>query len=207
MIHRNVFPKKNKIHIHRDPNNMRTRKLAWKTCLNTPYILCLQWHRIRPIPSEIFKDCTTYTARIVFVSLWQFLWISCFFSFQPDRTTSFTITTKRSETVQTYSFVLTGNNSKWLFGFCRHDINTQTAMVFITYLPWHDTFLKFINVLGELRRRSKTEFQAFLAETYTKGVPEPGSCLRLFYNSGLNVSSLNCFKNIFPMNKLDFDAK
>lgn len=80
-------------------------------------------------------------------------------------------------------------------------------MVFITYLPWHDTFLKFINVLGELRRRSKTEFQAFLAETYTKGVPEPGSCLRLFYNSGLNVSSLNCFKNISPMNKLDFDAK
>lgn len=61
-------------------------------------------------------------------------------------------------------------------------------MVLITYLPWHDTFLKFLNVLGELKRTSKDEFQPFLAEAYSKGVPGPGACLKLFYNAGLNVS-------------------
>ncbi|XP_055317595.1 DENN domain-containing protein 1A isoform X12 [Sitodiplosis mosellana] len=91
-----------------------------------------------------------------------------------------------NESVQTYSFVLTSSDSKWRFGFCRHDAKAQTAMVIITYLPWHDTFLKFLNVLGELKRTSKNDFQPFLAEAYAKGVPEPGACLRLFYNSGLS---------------------
>ncbi|XP_031630161.1 DENN domain-containing protein 1A isoform X5 [Contarinia nasturtii] len=91
-----------------------------------------------------------------------------------------------NESVQTYSFVLTSTDSKWRFGFCRHDAKAQTAMVIITYLPWHDTFLKFLNVLGEMKRTSKNDFQPFLAEAYAKGVPEPGACLKLFYNSGLN---------------------
>lgn len=89
--------------------------------------------------------------------------------------------------MQTYSFVLTSTDSKWRFGFCRHDAKAQTAMVIITYLPWHDTFLKFLNVLGEIKRIAKDDFQPFLAEAYAKGVPEPGACLKLFYNSGLNV--------------------
>lgn len=69
-------------------------------------------------------------------------------------------------------------------------------MVLITYLPWHDTFLKFLNVLGELKRTSKDDFQPFLAEAYAKGVPEPGACLRLFYNSGLSVRALFFFSFI-----------
>lgn len=64
-------------------------------------------------------------------------------------------------------------------------------MVIITYLPWHDTFLKFLNVLGEIKRSAKDDFQPFLAEAYAKGVPEPGACLKLFYNSGLNVTEFS----------------
>lgn len=94
-----------------------------------------------------------------------------------------------SESVQTYSFVLTSSDSKWRFGFCRHDCRTGTAMVIITYLPWHDTFLKFINVLGEIKRSYPDEFEPFLAETYNKGVPDLGACLKLFYNRGANVRS------------------
>lgn len=90
--------------------------------------------------------------------------------------------------MQTYSFVLTSTDSKWRFGFCRHDVKTETAMVMITYLPWHDIFVKFLNVLGELKRTSPAEFQPFLAEAFAKGVPEPGACLKLYYNAGLNVS-------------------
>lgn len=92
-----------------------------------------------------------------------------------------------SESVQTYSFVLTSTDSKWRFGFCRHDARTGTAMVLITYLPWHDTFIKFMNVLGVLKHSDNGEFQPFLNEAYVKGVPEPGASLKLFYHAGTNV--------------------
>lgn len=93
-----------------------------------------------------------------------------------------------SESVQIYSFVLTSTDSKWRFGFCRHDANTSVAMVVITYLPWHDTFMKFLNILGELKKSENGEFRPFLTETYVKGIPEPGANLKLFYNAGVNVS-------------------
>lgn len=62
-------------------------------------------------------------------------------------------------------------------------------MVIITYLPWHDTFLRLLSVLGELRRNKTGEFESFLAEAYNKGVPDLGASLKLFYNSGQNVSN------------------
>lgn len=64
-------------------------------------------------------------------------------------------------------------------------------MVIITYLPWHDTFLKFLNVLGDLRQNSPHEFQPFLAEAYNKGVPEPGASLKLFYVGKLNENDVS----------------
>lgn len=60
-------------------------------------------------------------------------------------------------------------------------------MVLITYLPWHDTFTKFMNVLGELKKSDNGEFELFLAEAYAKGVPEPGASLKLFYKAGNSV--------------------
>ncbi|XP_017837660.1 DENN domain-containing protein 1A isoform X3 [Drosophila busckii] len=88
--------------------------------------------------------------------------------------------------VQSYSFVHTTGDSKWRFGFCRHDPKTDTAMVLITYLPWHDIFLKLLIVLAELRRTDPQGFRAFLAEAYNRGVPESGGSLTVFYNSGQN---------------------
>ncbi|XP_030560536.1 DENN domain-containing protein 1A isoform X1 [Drosophila novamexicana] len=86
--------------------------------------------------------------------------------------------------VQSYSFVHTTGDSKWRFGFCRHDPKTETAMVLITYLPWHDTFLKLLIVLAELRRTDRNGFRTFLSEAYNRGVPDSGGSLTVFYNSG-----------------------
>ncbi|XP_067630787.1 DENN domain-containing protein 1A isoform X6 [Eurosta solidaginis] len=100
-----------------------------------------------------------------------------------------------SDSVQSYSFVLTTDDSKWRFGFCRHDPKTDSAMVIITYLPWHDTFLRLLTLLAELRRGAATttninntndDFRTFLAEAYNRGVPDPGGNLKLFYNGGQN---------------------
>ncbi|XP_065080831.1 DENN domain-containing protein 1C isoform X2 [Ochlerotatus camptorhynchus] len=85
-------------------------------------------------------------------------------------------------TIQVHSFVLTNIDSKWRFGFCRHDPKSPTAMVIVTYLPWHDTFIRFLNVLADVRKNSQSEFESFLTEAYNKGVPEPGGCLKLQYD-------------------------
>ncbi|XP_058976111.1 DENN domain-containing protein 1A isoform X8 [Musca domestica] len=89
-----------------------------------------------------------------------------------------------SDSVQSYSFVLTTDDSKWRFGFCRHDPKTESTMVIITLLPWHDTFLRLLGVLAELRRTEPKEFQQFLTEAYNSGVPDVGSQLKLVYSQG-----------------------
>jgi len=90
--------------------------------------------------------------------------------------------------VQTFSFVHTTGDSKWRFGFCRQDPRTNTAMVLISYLPWHDTFLKLLPILGELKRTDPNGFRAFLSEAYNQGVPDCGGSLKVFYNAGQGVS-------------------
>lgn len=102
-----------------------------------------------------------------------------------------------SDSVQSYSFVLTTDDSKWRFGFCRHDPKTESTMVIITLLPWHDTFLRLLGVLAELRRTEPKEFQQFLTEAYNSGVPDVGSQLKLVYSQGQSVSSykIQTFKN------------
>lgn len=52
-----------------------------------------------------------------------------------------------STIIQHYSFVLTSIDSKWTFGFCRHDPKTETALVLLSYLPWHESFYKWVSVL------------------------------------------------------------
>ncbi|XP_016971240.1 DENN domain-containing protein 1A isoform X4 [Drosophila rhopaloa] len=89
-----------------------------------------------------------------------------------------------SSSVQTYSFVHTTGDSKWRFGFCRQDPKTNTAMVLITYLPWHDTFLKLLPILAELKRTDSNGFRAFLSEAYNQGVPDSGGHLKVYYNAG-----------------------
>lgn len=46
--------------------------------------------------------------------------------------------------VQHFSFVLTSIDSKWTFGFCRHDPKTDTALVILSALPWHEIFYKLV---------------------------------------------------------------
>lgn len=85
--------------------------------------------------------------------------------------------------------MLTNIDSKWRFGFCRHDPKSPTAMVIVTYLPWHDTFMRFLNVLADIKKNRPDEFGAFLAESYGKGVPEPGACLKLSYDRPVQTFS------------------
>lgn len=83
---------------------------------------------------------------------------------------------------------MTGKDAKWTLGFCHYDNQSQSATVIITYLPWHDTFLKLVQILSELQKLNNNELKSFLNEIFEKGVPE--TSFEIYYNKGINVSIL-----------------
>ncbi|XP_046412228.1 DENN domain-containing protein 1A isoform X2 [Neodiprion fabricii] len=82
--------------------------------------------------------------------------------------------------VQHFSFVLTSIDSKWTFGFCRHDPKTETALVILSALPWHETFYKLLNHIAIITASGKDgDLWKFLQDVYSKGVPAPGASLTI----------------------------
>ena len=72
-----------------------------------------------------------------------------------------------SNTAQSFSFVLTNVDSKWIFGFCRLAPGAQRALVIISYLPWHDFFFKVLNQITELaQEQSGSDLNSFLRALY-----------------------------------------
>uniref|UniRef100_A0A1B6LJQ9 UDENN domain-containing protein n=1 Tax=Graphocephala atropunctata TaxID=36148 RepID=A0A1B6LJQ9_9HEMI len=85
-----------------------------------------------------------------------------------------------NSTVQHYSFVLTSHDSKWTFGFCRHDPKSETALVVLSFLPWHESFTKFLNVTAELTHSAQSdELWKFLDAVYQTKVPDPGGSFKI----------------------------
>ncbi|KAE8748342.1 hypothetical protein FOCC_FOCC004978 [Frankliniella occidentalis] len=95
----------------------------------------------------------------------------------------------KNTVIQHYSFVLTSIDSKWTFGFCRHDPKTETALVLLSFLPWHETFYKLLDIIGEMVISSKSgaeQLWTFLDAVYNSNVPEQGGRLQVPYNHGLS---------------------
>ncbi|KAG5900476.1 hypothetical protein JTB14_010888 [Gonioctena quinquepunctata] len=67
-----------------------------------------------------------------------------------------------NDVIQHYSFVLTDLDAKWTFGFCRHDPKSETAVVVLSYLPWHQGFYK------------SEDLREFLSAVYNAKIAEPG---------------------------------
>ena len=98
-----------------------------------------------------------------------------------------------SNTVQHFSFVLTSLDSKWTFGFCRQTPNTQTALVIIRYLPWHELFFKILNQIAELiQGQAVADLRSFLETLYNRDVPEPGTTLHIPYGKAHQVYTCKC---------------
>ncbi|XP_014261795.1 DENN domain-containing protein 1A-like isoform X2 [Cimex lectularius] len=94
--------------------------------------------------------------------------------------------------IQHYSFVLTSVDSKWTFGFCRHDPKSSTAVVILSFLPWHEAFYEMLNKISELiHNHTQTDFLTpFLSHVYSSKVPDPGTTMEYPLNNGTN----NMFK-------------
>ncbi|XP_076291741.1 DENN domain-containing protein 1A isoform X2 [Lasioglossum baleicum] len=83
--------------------------------------------------------------------------------------------------VQHFSFVLTSIDSKWTFGFCRHDPKTDTGLVILSALPSHEIFYKLLNKIATLIQSTGTgeDLWKFLETVYNSTVPIPGSSISI----------------------------
>lgn len=77
--------------------------------------------------------------------------------------------------VTQFSFVLTNIDSKWTFGYCRISPTTDTCIVLLSQLPWHETFYKIVHQLGSIYNidTRQDEILNFLKTLYQCKIPEP----------------------------------
>lgn len=77
------------------------------------------------------------------------------------------------DNVTQFSFVLTNIESKWTFGYCRISPMTDSCIVLLSQLPWHDTFFKIIAHIGTIYNVSdkQEELLGFLKTLYQCKVP------------------------------------
>ncbi|CAH0546631.1 unnamed protein product [Brassicogethes aeneus] len=93
--------------------------------------------------------------------------------------------------IQHYSFVLTDLESKWTFGFCRHDPKSETAIVVLSYLPWHQAFYKFLDTTAVLMHSPRSDdLQDFLSSIYNARIADPGRNFIVSFNRGESVFSV-----------------
>lgn len=87
-------------------------------------------------------------------------------------------------TVQNFSFVLTDFDAQWTFGFCRVAPQSQTALVILSKLPWHETFYRVLNHAAEIvAQGSQEQLFAFLEASHTSRVPEGGQMFHVTWQS------------------------
>jgi len=78
--------------------------------------------------------------------------------------------------VQHFSFVLTNLEAQWTFGFCRYAPNSETALCFLSCLPWHEVFFKLLNQCAELVTATGPgdTLTTFLSAVHQARLPLPG---------------------------------
>ncbi|XP_068918195.1 DENN domain-containing protein 1A-like isoform X4 [Tenebrio molitor] len=93
--------------------------------------------------------------------------------------------------IQHYSFVLTDLESKWTFGFCRHDPRSETAIVVLSYLPWHQAFYKFLDNIAVLMTSPRSEdLIEFLSTVYNTKLADPSKFFTVPFNRGESTFSV-----------------
>ncbi|XP_013793866.1 DENN domain-containing protein 1A-like isoform X2 [Limulus polyphemus] len=94
--------------------------------------------------------------------------------------------------VQHFSFILTNIDSRWTFGYCRHAPDTPTSYVFLSALPWHETFYRLLNYVSEIASKNEEAVWTFLGALYHIPVPNPGHTLHVLWDKDQNQFVAQC---------------
>jgi DENN domain-containing protein 1 len=113
----------------------------------------------------------------------------------------------RTTSPLSFSFVLT-NDQQYKFGYCRREITSGStniackSQVILSSWPWHDIFLKFLNILADLRKKvSDKQFDNYLNLVYAKKIPDEHNTINLTFS---DVNGIILFEFIFrrPLSRL-----
>lgn len=76
--------------------------------------------------------------------------------------------------VNQFSFVLTNIDSKWTIGYCMISPTTDSCIVLLSQLPWHETFFKIVEDIGSIYtiENKQDELLSFLKALYQCKIPE-----------------------------------
>ncbi|XP_037082162.1 DENN domain-containing protein 1B-like [Pollicipes pollicipes] len=98
--------------------------------------------------------------------------------------------TIESRAVEHFSFVLL-KDLEWLYGFCRHSPDDNTAVVLLSALPWHDLLYKLLDRLRQVMvTGGQALLQATLTTLYHTPVPADGARLHVQLPDGLAFSGV-----------------
>jgi DENN domain-containing protein 1 len=79
-------------------------------------------------------------------------------------------------------------NESFQFGFVRKEAGSAKAVVVLSFWPWHDIFLKFLNILADVRKKlSVKEFDNYLSTVYNKPLPEEHNMINLNCANGNGI--------------------
>lgn len=79
-------------------------------------------------------------------------------------------------------------NETWQFGFVRKEVASLNSVVILSYFPWHDVFLKFLNTLADFRKKvSDRDFDNFLNLVYKKTIPDEHNLINLTFSNGNGI--------------------
>lgn len=85
-----------------------------------------------------------------------------------------------------YSFVLKSDDHR--FGFVRKEIGSTKSVVLLSRWPWHDVFLKFLNIIADLRKKlTEREFDNCLNVVYKTPIPDEHNMINLRFSNGNGI--------------------
>lgn len=79
-------------------------------------------------------------------------------------------------------------NESYQFGFVRKEVSSMKSVVLLSYWPWHDVFLKFLNILADVRKKvSDKEFDHYLSLVFKKPIPDEHNLINLTFANGNGI--------------------
>lgn len=102
-----------------------------------------------------------------------------------------------------FSFVLTNIDSKWTFGYCHMSPSTESCIVLLSQLPWHEVFFKILKHISTFNQEESKQGDLlnFLKSLYKCKIPNQ-PCAQI----SLPISSNSTFGSFTSNTQFTFEV-
>ena len=84
-------------------------------------------------------------------------------------------------TISHFSFVLTGQDHKWSYGFCRHLPGKSRCICLMSSYPWDKIFFSLLNYISEIKSKyDDRHFNIFLESLFKAEIKSSSTIAKSF---------------------------